>query len=55
MAIAQLALVLATARYQLDETLVEGVLRDDRCEERFIRVLAWASFCGAHRFAQGIT
>ena len=53
-AIARLALVLAKAPYQLDETLVEDVLREDRCEERFIRVLAWASFSGARRFAQRI-
>jgi AhpD family alkylhydroperoxidase len=53
-AIARLALVLAKAPYQLDETLVEDVLREDRCEERFIRVLAWASFSGARRFAERI-
>ena len=53
-AIARLALVLAKAPYQLDETLVEEVLREDRSEERFIRVLAWASFSGARRFAERI-
>jgi len=53
-AIARLALVLAKAPYQMDETLVEDVLREDRCEERFIRILAWASFSGARRFAQRI-
>ena len=53
-AIARLALVLAKAPYQLDETLVEDVLSEDRCEERFIRLLAWASFSGARRFAQRI-
>jgi hypothetical protein len=53
-AIARLALVLAKAPYQLDETLVEDVLRENQCEERFIRVLAWASFSGARRFAQRI-
>ena len=52
--IARLALVLAKAPYQLDETLVEDVLREDQCEERFIRILAWASFSGARRFAQRI-
>jgi hypothetical protein len=51
-AIARLALVLAKAPYQVDGTLVEDVLSEDRCEERFIRILAWASFSGAHRFAQ---
>src|SRR5262245_12546206 len=53
-ALARLALVLAKAPYQVDETLVEDVLREDRCEERFIRILAWASFSGARRFAQRI-
>jgi len=53
-AIARLALVLAKAPYQLDETLVEDVLREDRCEERFIRILAWTSFSGARRFAERI-
>ena len=53
-ATARLALVLAKAPYQMDETLVEDVLREDRCEERFIRILAWASFSGARRFAQRI-
>ena len=51
-AIARLALVLAKAPYQVDETLVEDVLEEDRGEERFIRILAWASFSGARRFAQ---
>jgi AhpD family alkylhydroperoxidase len=57
-AIARLALVLAKAPYQVDDTLVEDVLNGDlngdRCEERFIRILAWASFSGARRFAQRI-
>src|SRR5262249_21637659 len=53
-AIARLALVLAKAPYQVDERLVEDVLNEDRCEERFIRILAWASFSGARRFAQRI-
>ena len=52
--IARLALVLAKAPYQVDEGLVEDVLREDRCEERFIRILAWASFSGARRFAERI-
>src|SRR5262245_35668777 len=51
-ATARLALVLAKAPYQVDERLVEDVLSEDRCEERFIRILAWASFSGARRFAQ---
>jgi len=40
--------------YQVDERLVEDVLNEDRCEERFIRILAWASFSGARKFAQRI-
>jgi hypothetical protein len=46
--------VLAKAPYQVDERLVEDVLSEDRGEERFIRILAWASFSGARRFAQRI-
>jgi hypothetical protein len=53
-AVARLALVFAKAPYQVDETLVEDVLSEDRCEERFIRILAWASFSGARRLAQRI-
>jgi AhpD family alkylhydroperoxidase len=53
-AIARLALVLAKAPYQVDEALVEDVLSEDRGEERFIRILAWATFSGARRFAQRI-
>jgi hypothetical protein len=43
-AIARLALVIAKAPYQVDEGLVEDVVSEDRREERFIRVLAWARF-----------
>jgi len=53
-AIARLALVLAKAPYQVDETLVEDVVNEDRSEERFIRILAWASFSAARRFAERI-
>jgi len=53
-AIARLALVLAKAPYQVDETLVEEVLKQDKREERFIRILAWASFSAARNFAQRI-
>jgi hypothetical protein len=53
-AIARLALVLAKAPYQVDEKLVEEVLKEDRGEERFIRILAWASFSSARRFAQRV-
>jgi len=51
-AMARLALVLAKAPYQVDDSLVQGVLRDDPDEERFIRMLAWMSSTAARRFAQ---
>jgi hypothetical protein len=51
-AIARLVLVLAKAPYQVDETVVAAVLKEDQEEERFIRILAWASFSSARRFAQ---
>ena len=47
-AIARLALVLAKASYQIDESLVTPLLAGG--EERFIRILAWASFVAARRF-----
>jgi hypothetical protein len=53
-AIARLALVLAKAPYQVDGPLVEDVRKEDPGEERFIRILAWASFSSARRFAQRI-
>jgi hypothetical protein len=51
-AIARLALVLAKASYQLDPGLVTAVLGETRDEPRFIRILVWASFSAARRFAQ---
>ncbi len=54
-AIAKLAIVLAKAPYQVDEKMVEAVLGYGRDEERFIRILAWASFTGARRFVQLVT
>jgi AhpD family alkylhydroperoxidase len=53
-AMARLALVVAKASYQVDGSLVEEVLGADRDETRLIRVLAWASFSAARRFAQRI-
>ena len=50
--IAKLAIVLAKAPYQVDASMAQSVLGDDRDEERFIRILAWASFTGARRFVQ---
>lgn len=51
-AIAKLAIVLAKAPYQVDEKMAEDVLGEDGDEERFIRILAWASFTGSRRFVQ---
>jgi hypothetical protein len=48
-AIARLAIVLAKAPYQVSESLVEPLLGGG--EERFVRILAWASSVGARRFA----
>jgi len=53
-ALARFALVLAKAPYQVDEMLVGEILRDDADETRFIRMLAWASFSAARRFAQRV-
>jgi len=53
-AIARFTLVLAKAPYQVDEALVGEVLRDDRDETRFIRLLAWASFSAARRIAKRV-
>ena len=50
--IAKLAIVLAKAPYQVDETMAEAILVQNPDEEWFVRVLAWASFTGARRFAQ---
>ena len=49
--IARLALVVAKASYQVDGSLAEAVLGDDRSETRLIRVLAYASFSAARRLA----
>ncbi len=50
--IAELAIVLAKAPYQVDEGMAEAVLHACRDEEQFICILAWASFAGARRFIQ---
>ncbi len=52
--IARLALVLAKASNQIDDKMVEDVLGKDRDEERFIRILAWASFAAARFIAKRI-
>ena len=53
-AIARFALVLAKAPYQVDEALVGEILREDRDETQFIRILAWASFSAARRIAKRV-
>ena len=50
-AVARLALVVAKASYQFEDSLAEDVLGHGRDEERFIRILAWASHFGARRVA----
>ncbi|MBY6069522.1 hypothetical protein KUW17_22490 [Leisingera aquaemixtae] len=51
-AIAELAIVLAKAPYQVDEKMAEALLDFDPDEARFIRILAWASFSGSRRVTQ---
>ncbi len=53
-AIAQLAIVLAKAPYQVDEKLAEAVLGQERDEARFVRILAWSSFVGARHFIRWV-
>jgi len=53
-ALARLALVLAKAPYQVDDTLVGEILPGDGDETRFVRVLAWASFSAARRIAKRV-
>ena len=50
--IARLALVVAKAPYQVDESLVEDVLGKEHDEPRLIRVLAWAAFSAGRRVAE---
>ncbi|NIV39654.1 MAG: hypothetical protein GWN58_62670, partial [Anaerolineae bacterium] len=52
--VARLALVVAKASYQVDESLVEDVLGEEHNETRLIRVLAWAAFSAARRVAERI-
>ena len=51
-AIARLAIMLAKAPYRVTDRLVADVLASDRTEERFVRILAWASFAAARNFAR---
>lgn len=49
-ATARLAIVLAKAPYQVDQTMAEAVIGNNPDETRFIRILAWASYMAARRF-----
>lgn len=49
--IARFSLVAAKAPYQVDDTLVAGVMGPEGGQERLIRVLAWAAFSAARRVA----
>ncbi len=49
--IAKLVLVVAMASYQVDDTLVKAVLRNDPDEQRLIRILAFAALSAARRLA----
>ena len=51
-AIARLAIVVAKASYRVTDAMVADVLGEARDEARFIRILAWASFTAARRFAR---
>ena len=51
-AIARLAIVVAKASYRVTDAMVVDVLGEARDEARFIRILAWASFTAARRFAR---
>jgi len=53
-AIAKLALALAKASYQIDDKIIEDVMRFNQGEEQFIRILAWSSFTAARHVANRI-
>ncbi len=53
-AIAKLALALAKASYQIDDQIVEDVIKYNPGEENFIRILAWSSFTAARHVANRI-
>ena len=47
--IARIALVMAKARYQYDDSLAEAVLANCPDDESFIRILAWCSNLAARK------
>jgi AhpD family alkylhydroperoxidase len=51
-AIARLAIVLAKASYRISDKMIVNVIGDHPDEERFIRILAWASSVAARRVVQ---
>ena len=53
-AIARLTIVLAKAPYRVTDQMVADVLGKEKDEERFVRILAWASFAGARQLARSI-
>jgi hypothetical protein len=50
--IARFAITVGKASYRVTEKMVTDVMGKHKDEERFIRILAWASFTAARRFAQ---
>ena len=50
--VARLILVVAKASYQVDDALVQAVLRKGSDEQRLIRILAFASLSAARRLAE---
>ncbi len=52
--IARFAIIIAKASYRVTPELVYEVMGKNWDEERFIRILAWASFSGARRFVRVI-
>lgn len=52
--IARLALVIAKARHQLDDRLIEAVLADCKDDETFIRILAWCANLAARSLVRRI-
>jgi hypothetical protein len=52
--IGKFALLLAKASYQIDEQLMEKVLRIAGSEEQFVRILAWCSYTASRYVANRV-
>ena len=52
---AKLALIVAMASHQFDESLLKGVMADGHDEERLIRILSFAAFSAARRLAEVVS